>query len=455
MIMLSKIDPKLKDAIDLASNWLEYQCYIKRVPGVSFGIIKDDKLVYSNNYGYSDVENNKLASNNTAYRIASISKIFTSVAILQLVEKKLLNLDDLVSKHLEWFKSDSDINLKDISIRHLLFHCSGLIRESDENYWNNDKFPTVEEIKKFISQKPSVYPVLKTWKYSNLGYGILGLVIEKVSGKKYEDYVKENIIKKLNLTHTEPDLTKDSINYLATGYSRDVPNEKRSPFQHVKTNGLISATGFLSNVEDLSKLLIALFNDNNNSILSLVSRKEMMRIQWEKDQTVKWSLGFQITKLKDTTIYGHHGGFPGFITSVGYSPNSALGIVILTNCIDGPSALWLQSMFNILITAMNNYDSYSSNKKINLERYVGRYGSREGCFDVRKINNTLLMFNSPYLDPFYEVYVLEYKKDDTFFIKSGNGVGNIGEDVRFIFKGKKIEKVIVGFDESTPEVIKR
>jgi len=454
--MPSKVDQKFKDIIDLVSNWMDYQCYIKRVPSVSFGIIKGNDLIYSNNYGFSNLEKRTPSNNNTTYRIASISKVFTSVAILQLAEKNLLNLDDNVSKHLEWFKSDSDSNLKDITIRHILFHCSGLTRESDGNYWNDDKFPSAEEIKKYISKKPSVYPVLKLWKYSNLGYGILGLIIEKVSGKKYEVYVKENILKKLNMTHTEPDLTKDAEKYLATGYSRDIPNEKRTPFENMRTNDLISATGFLSNVEDLSKFFVALFNDNN--ILSPTSKKEMRRIQWEKDQTVKWGLGLQIVKLKDTTIYGHGGGFSGYITSVGYSPDYSLGFIVLTNCIDGLAALYLNCMFNITTTIINNYESYGSNtkdSKVDLNKYVGRYGSRWGNFDVRKINNTLIIFDSAYLDPFLGVSVLEYKKEDTFTIKSADGLGKPGEDVRFVFSGNKVKKVFMGYTDAEPVVIKR
>jgi D-alanyl-D-alanine carboxypeptidase len=451
--MSSKIDVKLRDAIDIASNWLDYISYIKRIPCVSFGIIQGESLVYTKDFGYMNIEKKSVPSNNTAYRIASISKLFTTIAILQLVEKEKLCLDDRVSKHLNWFSSDRDKNLSDITIRHLLFHCSGLTREADSNYWINDKFPDAAQIKTYISKKSTVYASLENWKYSNLGFGILGLIIEKISGKKYTDYVTENIIKKLHMTHTEPDLTNNAINYLATGYSMDIPNQARKPFNHVKTKNLAPATGFLSTVEDLSKFLVALFNDNN--ILSSLSKKEMRRIQWEKDQTIKWGLGVQITKLKDTTIYGHSGGFQGYITSIGYSPDKKLGIIVLTNCIDGQAQLLMNSLFNMIITVMNNYDSYKSDKKINLDKYTGRFGSRWGNFDIRKINGKLIMFSSNYLDPFYGVDVLEYKKDNTFIIKTGDGFGNMGEDVHFLFTGNKVKKVIVGYSENEPVHIKR
>ena len=228
--MFSKIDPKLNDAINIASNWLDYISYSRRIPSVSLGIIFGTRLVYSENFGFSDVEKRKKSSCDTAYRIASISKTFTAVAIFQLAEKRLLSLDDPVVKHLEWFKSDSDNNLEHITIRQILCHASGLARETDCNCFLDDKFPDAEHIKKYISKNPTIFSPYEIWKYSNLGYCILGLLIEQVSGKSYEEYITEHIIRKLNMSRTWPNFSEKLKSYLAKGYSNDVPNKKRKPF---------------------------------------------------------------------------------------------------------------------------------------------------------------------------------------------------------------------------------
>jgi len=444
------LDKKSKDIIDLVSNWVDYMGFSKRIPSVSVGIIIDDKLIFNDSYGFKNLKSRKRPTKDTAYRIASISKIFTTVAILQLSEQGKLSINDRVSKHLDWFKSK---NYKDITIRQLLFHCSGLSRENDSKHWNDDEFPGKKKIINYIKNSKPIYRPMKNWKYSNLGFSILGMVIEQVSGKKYNYYVTDNIIKKLGLKHTEPDLSNKSKTYLATGYSRDIPNQKREAFDHINTKDFSPATGFLSTVEDLSKFLVALFNDK--SILSNQSKKEMRKVHWKKDKTIKWGLGLRITKLNDITIYGHSGGFPGYQTSMDYSPEHNIGVIVLTNSIDVPASLLINSIFNMITHIYNNYDSYKAKGKIDLEKYTGRFGSRGGDSDIRVINDKLIIYDSANLIPFEECAVLEHIKDDTFVIKKGDEFGHLGETVKFIFENGKVKKVIVGHFEMTPVKIKR
>jgi CubicO group peptidase (beta-lactamase class C family) len=447
-----KITSEFVDIIDIVSNWIDYNCYIRRIPCVSLGIISGDKLIYTGHFGFKNLKTKELATNNTAYRIASISKLFTAVAIMQLVQEKKLNLDDLVSEHLDWFKSNSDKNLSEITVRNILFHCSGLTRESG-SYWIDDKFPNLESIKQFISDSPTAYTPLEKWKYSNLGFGILGAIIEKISGKTYPEYVKKNILDRLNMDNSAPDWNFASKIDLATGYSRDIPDKLRMPFANINTNSLAAATGFVSTVPDLSNFIISLFNDQ--ILLPNNLKKEMLRIQWEKDASVKWGLGVYISKLKDTTIYGHSGGFPGYITSIGYSKEFKIGIIVLTNCIDGAAQGLLNTSFNISTGIINNYSNYNSDKKINLNKYIGRFQSRWGVFEIRKINNTLVMFDSNSPDPLANLSVLTHQDKDVFLIKSGDGFGRIGELMQFIFDKGKVTKVRVGASESEILIIER
>ncbi len=446
-------DNRIREALAIIDSWFNYFTFIKKVPCASLGIIKDGKLIFNKSYGYKNLETKEKASKNESYRIASISKLFTTISILQLVEKNKINLDDPVVKHLEWFNSSTDNNLKNITIRHLLFHCSGLTRENDSNHWCNDKFPTKEEIKRYISGNPTSYAPLEKWKYSNLGFSILGLIIEKVSGVNYQEYVKIEIIKKLELTFTEPDLTEESKKHLVTGYTRDFPNKERKAFNHTQTKDFAAATGFISNVEDLSKFIVAFFN--NSSLLKDLSKKEMKRIQWEKDANTKWGLGLEITKNHNAVVYGHGGNFQGYSSSLGYTPDLNLGVIVLANCIDCPATLFMNSVFSIIAEMINNYDSLSANKEVDLSKYEGRFESRWGDMDIRKVNKKLIMYYLDTLNPFENVNILEHKEKDTFKIVQGDGYGQIGEEVQFIFNNGNISKVIVGSFELEPLNIQR
>src|SRR5262249_42193189 len=160
------------------------------------GILYDQDLVWAKGFGYADVDKRTPATPRTIYRIASISKLFTSTAILQLRDQGKLQLDDPVAKHLPWFKVKSrhaDAPAA-VTVRHLLTHTSGLPRESPFPYWTDLKFPTREQLMQALVTQESVYPPETKWKYSNLALALAGEVVAAVSGEPYEEYVQKHIL---------------------------------------------------------------------------------------------------------------------------------------------------------------------------------------------------------------------------------------------------------------------
>src|SRR3989344_5695335 len=248
----------IKYAVKIIDAWLPSKIQYDRIPALSVGLVHNGKIVYKRGFGFADVESLEPATPNTCYRIASISKTFTAVAIMQLAEQGKLHLDDKIHKYLPWFKSrskDSDSN--NITIRQILSHTAGVFRDGNTPHWADDKFPDITGLQKSIS-KAVVFENLTRFKYSNFGFALLGEVVKKISGVSYNEYVSENIIKKLGMERTAPDLTKENEGWLAKGYSRSIPNKEREAFHHIPTNAYASATGFLSNVSDLAKYLSAL-----------------------------------------------------------------------------------------------------------------------------------------------------------------------------------------------------
>src|SRR4029077_16818012 len=109
-------------------------------------------------------------------------------------------------------------------------------------HWEDDRFPTVAGLRGSVSSSSVVYENATRMKYSNFGFALLGQVIAKVSGQSYDDYVTTNIVRKLGMKRTAPDLTNESLDWLANGYSRPIPGRSQEPFEHMKTNAYASAT---------------------------------------------------------------------------------------------------------------------------------------------------------------------------------------------------------------------
>ena len=207
--------------------WLPWKIQYDRIPGLAVGIVHNGKLVYQKGFGYADVESKISVTPKTCFRIASVSKTFTAVSIMQLVEQGKINLDDRVQKYLPWFKAQTkDSDSSNITIRQVLSHTAGLFRDGTP-HWENDKFPDLAGLKKSISNKSIVFENLTRFKYSNFGFALLGEVIKKASGFDYGEYVNKNIIGKLEMERTAPDYNKENEDWLAKGYSRPMPNKER------------------------------------------------------------------------------------------------------------------------------------------------------------------------------------------------------------------------------------
>ena len=439
------VEPCLKQAIKIADNWFEYQCFFRRIPGISVGIVYKNKIIFSKGYGFSDLNKKSKVSDTTCYRIASIPKTFTATAIMKLLDQEKLMLDDKVSKYLPWFKSAKDKKLEVITIRELLNHSSGINRDGNTSHWEDDKFPNIKNIKTQVQKGIVVFSPLEKFKYSNLGYTILGEVISIVSGKSYRDFVTDDILKPLKMHNTIPDITTKAKSKLASGYTRDIPNKKRVKFPNPDTQAMSSATGFISNVQDLCKYLSAHFI-GSNKLLTDESKRDMQRIQWtRKDQKEHYGLGFEICDNEKIELVGHGGGFQGFITRIAMDKDNKIGVVVLTNAIDGPAINIANGIFEIFKFFKDNKITYRKNSKNKgFNGYDGLFTNRFGEIRLVNINNNLLGFTPMSNSPMAVTYKLKPLRNDKFKITETDDFDYLGETVEFI-KNKKGTVVGVKF----------
>ena len=427
-------DADVLGAERLFSAWVEGQIAYRGLPGIAVGVVKDQELVWSKGFGFADLEAKLPMTATTKFRVASNSKLFTAIAIMQLREEGKVGLDDPVVKHLPWFKAkpagDDD---GPITIEQLLSHSSGLQREAGD-HWTSYQFPTREEIQRDYSDRQAAFAPSVRWKYSNLAYAVAGLVVEQASGERWADYVERHIFKPLNMQNSSVDVI---VPGLAVPYGRRMPDGTREILPFVDARGMGAATGVTSTVEDLAKFISAQFRrgpQGPGQIVSSGSWRELLRVRSvEENWTTGTALGFDVKRVKDRTYLGHAGGYPGNTTQTLIQLDDKVGVIVLTNTNDSNPA----DIANQLMATVGKAIVNAAAKPATVawdpawERFAGLYRGRGGDQQVVLLNQKLVIItpNGPDLDP---SVTLEPLGGGRFRFVAPTGGGVVGEVVRFV-----------------------
>ena len=427
---------KLAQVIRIIDIIYQYKQYIEEIPAMAVGLIYKDKVLFAKGYGHADINKKIPVTGKTCFRIASISKIFTTVAIMQLVEANKLNLDEKVTTYLSWFVSGVDATLQKITIRQLLTHTSVISRDGDTPHWTEHEFPDLDHIKKYISTLRLPFPIHSRWKYSNFGFSILGAVIEQVSGKTYEEYIHKNICQRLEMTLTSSILTEQIKRHLAVGWGRKICSQKREAFPNIETNAMASATGLSSCINDLLKFVSSQFFENS-ILLSDKSKKELLKPHWvNKKDDISQAIGFHTFKSGGRTIYYHSGGFQGYRCNISFDIKRSIGVVTLTDVLGIDPKDYAKRVFDVI-----NYIGKNSFVKNNetLCKYEGVYRDIWEDHAVMTIGNNLICFDPNALEPLSHASILEPVKENEFLIKGSDEVEIAGELAKYqeTKKGKR------------------
>lgn len=335
-----KDHPLVKSNINLLDTWVKSQMAYKGIPGMSIAIVHDQDILYLRGLGDAEVSRGRKATPDTLYRIASHSKLFTAIGIMQLRDAGKLSLDDPIQKHLDWFKVKGvDPNSPPVTIRQLMTHSSGIPREGgSQAYWTSFDFPTREHVIEHLSEQEAVFPTETRWKYSNLAYALLGEVIRKVSGLPFAEYVETRIMVPLGMSNSGVTLDAIDESKLAVGYSRRLPDGSRSALPSIDARGMAAATGVTSSARDLARFVawqFQLLDGKSNDVLKASTLREMQRLHWiDPTWTNGFGLTFMIHKYPDRVLVGHGGAYPGFRTATFVSPEEKLGVIVLANSLD-------------------------------------------------------------------------------------------------------------------------
>lgn len=403
----------IKSSLHLIESWLDYQVYIKEIPGLAVGIAVNGELIFKKEYGYANLERKSKLTDQHLFRIASHSKLFTATAIMMLYHEGKLSIDDKVSKYIPWFQSAEDKQLEHIRIQHLLTHSSGITRDGNTAHWFTNEFPTIEEIKAQFQGKISFFEPSETLKYSNFGYTLLGQIIETVSGQSYADFIQKRILSPLGMQNTVVDVDESNLARHATGHKRRLPKQERKLFDHIPAKIMKSATGLSSTVEDLIKFYQAhLFG--NDTLFPDYIKREMQRTQFKRNGDER-GLGFALSQIGDSTLIGHGGRYPGFITQSGLIQDQKLVIVVLTNAVDGPALILINGIVGILNKLKQDREKFAVKEQENITDFsgiIGFYANDWGTSLYSQIGAKLVAI-SPGLDNPLEFFVI-FKHDQNF-----------------------------------------
>lgn len=409
------------EMLKIVDLWLDAQRDFDKLPGISVAIVQDQDIIFKKGYGYADLEKKVAMKPETIFSICSISKLFTSVAVMQLWEQGKIRLDDSAAALLPTFRINQKYTESvPITVRSMLTHSSGLTRDADSS-WNppNFYFLTTDELKKSLTKEETLYPSSTYFQYSNLAMSLLGEMVTTKTGIKYNDYVENSILKPLQLSNTHPYLPEKLWRgEMATGYgalNRD-GYRKMQPF--FKTNAITPAAGYSSNVIDMAKFAswqLRLLSSTKPEVLKPSTLKEMQRIQWiSSDKKLFWGLGFYIAyDSKGTATFGHDGSCPGYVSVVMIEPKEKIGVSLMINAQGVDIYKYNDQIFGLLNKSITED---TTTKNIDLTAYQGRYDhyAWSGEFVVAPLKGKLVMLGLPTNTPTDNIEEYQYVKKDTF-----------------------------------------
>jgi CubicO group peptidase (beta-lactamase class C family) len=416
----------LATAVDLFDKWIALDRHNRQLPGIAVGIVHNGELVWGKGYGFANLEQRTPVTIDTRFRIASITKSFTATAIMQLRDAGKLRLDDPVRQHVDWFDLRYE-GAPEITIRHLLTHTSGLPRDANIAHWTDNVFQDWDEVIRTTHERRPTMPPEQEFSYSNLGYSLLGAVIETVSGEAWEAYIQRHILDPLGMDKTVVALRGNEAD-VATGYLRYDEEYQRQAAPFAETRGFSASASMASSIRDLAKYAHFHMNPGTTPILSGHSLREMHRVHWlERDWQSGYGLGLRVQRVQDWEISGHGGGYKGYITYFSVCRAHQTAIIALTNAIDGLPTnvttqgykLILPEIIKITVTAPQPADHW--------QQLVGTYLNDWGNSEVVVRGGTLQAVWLEAIDA--PPMILEPTEDPyTFTIKVP---GNPGETVRF------------------------
>jgi len=433
----------LSKAFRLIDNCAEEQRRSAAIPGMAIAITDREKVLHVSTFGHSDLSSRTPVSPETMFEIGSISKSFASVIALQLVDEGRLDLHRPVSEYLPWFEVRS--SFKPITLHHLMSHTAGIMTGTEATMGGMTEAMALRETD--VTAEPGTF-----FHYSNTGYKIVGLVIEKVLGETFGTSLKKRIFEPLGMNSSEPVITSDLRERLAVGYAHmhdDRPRPLDGKYVPATWAESDTADGSISSTaSDMAAYMRMLLNRGEGPVGTLLSSKShdlLVQKVIKPDDSVhgeSYGYGLDVGEEDGHVLIGHTGGMIGFVSSMLLDMESGFGVIILINCSSfDPKAALCRAILRVLRSAAEG-ESLQPPKTIdpklieNASEYEGTYASGSRELRIVAKGKRLFIDGRPPVP-------LESRGKDEFFARSPDYNLFL---MRFGRKGEKVVEVTYGPD---------
>ncbi|HZG54543.1 MAG TPA: serine hydrolase domain-containing protein [Pyrinomonadaceae bacterium] len=300
----------------------------QNIAGLSLAVVTDNQLRWSNGYGFADLENYVPAKAATVYRLASISKSVTAVAVMQLAERGQLDLDAPVQKYCPAFPEKQ----WPLTSRQILAHLSGIRHyKSEEEYAGTRRYESIAAGLEMFKNEPLLHEPGAKYTYTTFGYSVLGCALEGASGQKFSDFVRANVFQPAGMDRMRVDDINALIFNRAQGYRRTKTGELRNS-DLADNSYKLPGGGLVSTVEDLAKFAIAVHTDK---LLKKETTERMLTSQKTRDgKETNYGLGWSVQVQDGQKIVGHSGAQQRVSTYLHMIPARNFAVALMVNVED-------------------------------------------------------------------------------------------------------------------------
>jgi D-alanyl-D-alanine carboxypeptidase len=434
----------LSAALEYAQGWIGFQLERHRLAGCSVAIARGESVVREFAFGAADLRTHAALTPRHRFRIASHSKTFTASGLMLLREQGRIGLDDPVGRYVTGLHKE----LANARVGELMSHGAGVTRDGEDAGQFSDRRPYLsrDELKAALARKQPLPPGLQL-KYSNHGYGLLGLLIEEVTGTDYATWITRHVIEAAGLKETVPDmahLRKQAP--MASGHSAEFPFGQRLvvPGDNI-CDGIAPAAGFVSTASDVARFFAQLAPDSKESILSAASRRDMTQRRWRDGRNVlesHYGLGTMMSGPGPKEWFGHTGSLQGFVSRTARFTASGFTITVLCNSQDGFAYPWVDGIASILAAFEQNG---APSKRV--APWGGRWWNMWGAADLVPMGDVLVHVAPGLPLPFDGANTESVVTGkDNGLIRKTSGYHSAGEKLRMVRdrKGKPAELWVGG-----------
>ena len=319
------------DVSELLTEFITEQMKEKDLPALSIALVEDQRLVWQQSFGFVDPKAKRPATESTVYRVGSVSKLFTDIAVMQLVEQGKLNLDEPVERYIPEFRPRNPFG-KAITLRQLMMHRSGLVRETPVGSYFDPTEPTLRQTILSLNQTALVYEPETRTKYSNAAIAAVGYVLERTQKQPFAAYLKRAVLNPLGMRNSDfaPSPTVRQGLAKAQMWTLDGRAYEAPTFEM----GIAPAGSMYTTVTDLGKFMSALFAGGQGPGGRLLKR-ETLEEMWTPQTDAKgnktpFGIGFSLGQVNGRRRIGHGGAIYGFATQLSALPDEKLGVVVVT-----------------------------------------------------------------------------------------------------------------------------